>query len=173
MLTHTHMCVWGVHAWVHISVCIHIIYAHICTRNMHMDVRIWALIHPYVSEHAYMYVHLPVCRLGKTQGFLVILIKVLSNKLNCLKACSQCAYMQQTHTHQCKFAMRIYQNPMTNNTSTNKNHPLDMDTGAQVVTCRQPAGYAALRLHNGGRDMLLLVLPLGRARCETADRFFK
>ena len=115
-----------------------------------------------------MYVHLPVCRLGKTQGFLVILIKVLSNKLNCLKACSQCAYMQQTHTHQCKFAMRIYQNPLTNNTSTNKNHPLDMGTGAQVVTCRQPAGYAALRLHNGGRDMLLLVLPLGRARCETS-----
>jgi hypothetical protein len=43
-----------------------------------------------------------------------------------------------------------------------------MDTGAQVVACRQPAGYAALRLHNGGHDMLLLVLPLGRARCETS-----
>jgi hypothetical protein len=45
-----------------------------------------------------------------------------------------------------------------------------MDTGAQVVACRQPAGYAALRLHNGGHDMLLLVLPLGRARCDRTQR---
>ncbi len=92
-----------------------------CTHNMHMDVLIWA------SDHAYVrWVCVYVCASARMQaredihGFLVIFIKVLSNKPNCLTAYSQYAYMQQTHTHQCIFVMRMYQNPVTDSTSTNK-----------------------------------------------------